>query len=195
MFPEAPVNQPSPVEQLWQSLAHEPLTFDALNPLLPQMRQELLVAGLDLNPSSETINSLQQIQFRNWDEDRGPGVKKIIGQKSEKFFNICLQFGATCPKLKEEDENSKGRGLRQWVADTLLLLSNPNPNGKDIDAYVLKTNRRIKKYSEHKQKSNPVLYATYENIQPIEPIKKWKKFTSLPPEAVGQLWQFLISRI
>jgi len=192
MSPEAPVNQPSSIEQLWQSVENKPLTAEALTPLLPQMRQELAQAGINLEPGQEVLQSLSKTQFRDWESGRGPAVKNIIGQKSDTFFAVCLELGSDCPKLTKGDENSRGRGLRQWVADTILLLTNPHPSEEEISAYVLKTNQRIKKYSEHNLESQLYLHQAYQSIPPIEDQDKWKQFTSLPPKAVGRLWQFLL---
>jgi hypothetical protein len=197
MSPENPTLTSSPIEQMWRSTMNAPLTLEILKPVVPQMRQELISVGVDLSPTPEKISSLAKKQFRDLETNRGVGVDLALRQakvNGGELLLFCDKRCADSPGVKNVDD-SRGIGLRQVSADLIQLLINESPSDGQIQKFVLRTNRRIKKDTERKtcQAPEPVKVA-YSDILKITPDKKWHEFKSIPYDSLPDLWSFLVGK-
>lgn len=189
-------NNINPVAELWNTAKDKPLTVDQLKLALPQMRADLIEAGVNLTPTPEVLMSLAEKKYPNSREGRGPGVVATLGEtKATKLIGFCANRCKSCPITDKGNENSRGRGLKQVTADLIQLLIDPDPSDEQIDIFILKTNQRIKKYSEIRPKRTPQLVKdTYNAVPKIEPDQKWKEFKSIPYDSLPDLWDFLVEK-
>lgn len=201
MSPEDPTLSQSPIEQMWRSASNAPITLEVLKPLISAMREELLLTGVDLSANPETISFLAKKQFRDLESNRGIGVDLALRQAEVSGGELLVFCDKRCvglPGVKNVND-SRGIGLRQVSADLIQLLINEDPSDEQIQKFVLRTNRRIKKDTERKtcQAPEPVKEA-YKSVPKVEDKKPgdrlWQKFKSIPYDSLPDLWSFLVGK-
>jgi len=196
MSPENPSPVSNTVEQMWRSTLERPLTAEALKPMIGEMRQSLIEAGVDLSPTPEKVQSLGKKKFRSLNTGRGPGVVAALGEsKAESLLNFCLVNSLGRPAVAGY-RGTEGRGLQQVAADTIQLLINDSPTDKQINTYVLRVNRRIKKDTLRKSCQAPAATKDAYEVVPVipdtdPPQRLWQKFMSIPYDSLLDLWSFL----
>lgn len=189
----------NPVVEVLQSTKEKPLSSDQLKPLLSQMKADLIATGANLEPTPEKLVSLGEKQFRDLDSGRGPGIVAVLGwERGQALLEFCDDRCGNSLGV-ENIADSRGIGLRQVAADLVQLLVVENPDDKQIDKFVLRTNRRIKKDTERsKCPATAETKKVYESIPRTEDTKPgerlWQKFKSIPYDSVPDLWDFLTSK-
>jgi len=168
----------------------EVLKSESIRPLVPRdvdldyIRKKFKEGGIETDLSPEAHASLSQKTFLNFHdpEGRGPGLAEAIGQKRVvPLLELSYELMNPHRRLDKKNKNSSARGMRQWVADLVQLVADPEPTPEKIENFCIRTNQRVKKgYPEGKF---PKSFATVPDPDPT--------FASVPPDSIPKLWNFL----
>jgi len=170
-----------------------PLNYTDID--IPSMRTKLTEAGLNLGISEIERQSLAESQFRNLESGRGIGMVAVLGkEKADALMGWCQQEAEGGPRLKSKgkvSEGSEGRGLRQFSADLIQLVTNPEPSQADIDKFCLRTNQRVMKGLLWENRGNDMakekVHEAFASVPEPE-----STFSSVPSGSVTELWSFLV---
>jgi len=197
--PQNELPSSSRFDRALEKLSGRPESLQQLTPAdinIAEIRQSLEKAGYNLEIGEAERKSLQEKQFRSLTGGRGIGVAAILGQpKAEALMELIPQLAEGRGKIGGK-EGTEGRGLRQFVADTLKLITTPNPTENDIAAYCARVNERVLKgYRKAKEFRNDTDQALItQSFALVEDKTDIGEFSSIPPSSLDRLWAFILNR-
>lgn len=168
----------------------EVLSNESIRPLTPEdidinfIRSQLKEGGINTNLSKEALASLGRKTFLTFSDPkgRGPGLKEAIGDdRVSPLLKLTYKLMDKSRPLEDGNDKSPARGMRQWVADLVELAAQTEPTPEQIKEFCDRTNYRVAKgYTKETRPS------TFQDIP-----KPKGSLSSVPPDSIPKLWQFL----
>jgi hypothetical protein len=189
---EPEFNKGSPFNETLTRLSDEtnptPLTPDKIN--ISEIKNQLLDASININlieQDPSLVESIKNPQFRNANQGRGPAMVAALGGKEnlEKFFNWTISMSGDQKKLTNGDDESRARGLRQFIADTVALTT----GNLSTEEYCRKTNWRVGK----KYQKNPEISKQFNLPTDEKGLKKLKEISSIPKGSAVKAYEFILN--
>ncbi len=164
-----------------------PLSPEALN--VAEIKAELLKAGIDVSPIENNPalqESIKHSQFRDENQGKGPAVIKVLEKESyDKYSDWAQKKSKDQPTLSSGKEDTKRRGLMQFLGETIALASGQITP----EDYCRKTNLRTGK----KYQKNPEISERFNLPKDEKGLKKLKETSSIPKGSALEAYQFILS--
>jgi len=166
-----------------------PIPLDPEKINVTEIRQELLNTDIDISLIEKDPNlqeSIKNSQFRNEKQGKGPAVMAVLGPENyKKYFNWAMDNSKNQPEIGKGGDDSKCRGLMQFLGETIALASNQITP----EEYCNKTNLRVgKKYQKNTEISKLFNLSTDD-----EGVKKLKETASIPKGSVIRAYECILS--
>jgi hypothetical protein len=187
-------------EQALQKLSTTPENLVKISPEdigIAAIRKSFSESGCNLAISETERASLLDTQFRDLDSGRGIGVKAVLGEDRAQVIIAKIPEIAEGRGKVGGKEGTEGRGLRQFVADTIKLITTENPTKEDVQAYCKKLNERVfkgyKKALEYKkdEKYQIDIAKAFDGVEDKTDIGT---FSSIPPQSLDKVWKLMLGQ-
>jgi len=167
-----------------------PIPLDPEKINVAEIRNQLIEAGIKLDlieNNPELQKSTKESKFRSATQGKGPAVVAVLGglDNYNKYFDWALDNSKNQPEIGKGGEDSKCRGLMQFLGETIALASDQ----MTPEEYCKKINLRVsKKYQKNAEMSERFNLSTDE-----EGIKKIKETASIPKGSAIKAWESILS--
>lgn len=164
------------------------------------MKAVLVESGLNIEPGTEALASLQESQFRSdLEKGRGPGMVAVMGSPDK-----VLHFRSQCRKLAISRQwsyliggnpESEGRGLMQTGADLITICASQDPDLRKT--LMERISRRSWKGLVRASGEDPeIISALDANFNDLERPEidsdQYRKLTSMPPGGAISAWRTVV---
>jgi hypothetical protein len=190
-----------PVSEELRRIELRPIEPFQLRGILKRMEAELTQVGIGVEVSEKGKKSLNRSKLRSLLTGRGPGVVEVLEtapkgeERAKRWYDWCKERSEGGPRIGTNEETD-GRGLKQFTADLLVLITNPAPTDADLEIFCWKTNNRILK---------GLKWEGWKNILDEEVLKQSRRafensskppktLAAIPPGSIGDLWDLLVTR-